>query len=442
MLRLQTPVAFDLDNQDWSNDLSASRQRCIHQHHLDPDSDTAPDVVDATELSYTRESLEPTIALAQDELGRLHAMVSSIGYATLLADPQGIILERYCREADADALTAFGTRVGARWTEEAQGTNGIGTCVIEQRPLNVHRQQHFRHHYSTLSCSAAPIFDADGKLKAILNVVSRATEISDRSHAMALTVIADCARAIQEREFRTAQRRHWILALQSGDGEQAPVLLAVDKDQIIVAVEENTRSVTALGLQSLQCGVQLKELFEHCPQFSAEAGDEDQIVSFLTRDSGKIWRGIATPPQRRSVSRRSASQNTLHSRPRSARLQYMRTTIRGNPIQSGLPPKVFRSARQYIESNLGRNLSVEELARMTGLSASHFSRQFKHSAGISPHHYVTRQRIEMASRLLLDDDRALADIAQITGFSDQSHFTRCFTRLIGCTPGSYRHSKR
>ncbi len=65
----------------------------------------------------------------------------------------------------ADQFRYWGIWVGGVWSEEIEGTNGIGTCITEQKPIIVHRDQHFRTRHIGLSCLAAPIFDATGKLR-------------------------------------------------------------------------------------------------------------------------------------------------------------------------------------------------------------------------------------------------------------------------------------
>jgi AraC-like DNA-binding protein len=70
--------------------------------------------------------------------------------------------------------------------------------------------------------------------------------------------------------------------------------------------------------------------------------------------------------------------------------------------------------------------SVSQVANECGLSTSYFVRAFKQTTGIPPHRWLTKQRVERAKELLRDPDRELADIAQLCGIVDQSHFTRVF----------------
>ena len=101
----------------------------------------------------------------------------------------------------------------------------------------------------------------------------------------------------------------------------------------------------------------------------------------------------------------------------------------------------LRRAVDYIEENCLRNIRLEELASLTGLSQSHFSHAFKATTGLPPHQWQTRARLERAKRLLLQHDTPITDVAVETGFSDQAHFTRVFRKTMGTTPASWKKSQ-
>ena len=99
----------------------------------------------------------------------------------------------------------------------------------------------------------------------------------------------------------------------------------------------------------------------------------------------------------------------------------------------------LRAVVEYVEEHLNVGLTLGQLAAVAHLSAYHFARQFKVATGQSPHQYVISRRIERAQRLLQQDhDISLAEIAACAGFSDQSHFSHHFKRLIGVTPRRFR----
>jgi AraC-like DNA-binding protein len=111
-------------------------------------------------------------------------------------------------------------------------------------------------------------------------------------------------------------------------------------------------------------------------------------------------------------------------------------------IRGGLPPRVSRRVREYLEARLDENISVQALAGLAKLSISHFTRAFKQSEGLPPHEYLVRCRVQRVQELLAETDLPLAEIALASGFSDQSHCARRFREHVGLTPSRYRWSMR
>jgi len=107
-------------------------------------------------------------------------------------------------------------------------------------------------------------------------------------------------------------------------------------------------------------------------------------------------------------------------------------------LRCGLPPRAKRRVLEYIVMHLNENITNDALAEVAGLSVCHFARMFKQTVGLSPHRYVLRCRVEWARELLASTDMPLSEIAIVTGFSDQSHYTRWFREIVGVTPSSYR----
>ncbi|NEH54440.1 helix-turn-helix domain-containing protein [Rhizobium leguminosarum] len=101
----------------------------------------------------------------------------------------------------------------------------------------------------------------------------------------------------------------------------------------------------------------------------------------------------------------------------------------------------LRRATEFIEEHCLRNIRLEELAGLTGLSQSHFSHAFKASTGIAPHQWQTNARLDRAKRLLVESENALTAIAAETGFADQAHFTRVFRKHVGITPASWKKAQ-
>lgn len=95
-------------------------------------------------------------------------------------------------------------------------------------------------------------------------------------------------------------------------------------------------------------------------------------------------------------------------------------------------------AKELLLTNLRGDLLVADLAAACGLSRSVFMRAFKATTGATPHQWLLGQRIERAKILLATTRMPIAEIASRSGFADQSHLTRTFTRALGVPPGAWR----
>jgi AraC family transcriptional regulator len=107
---------------------------------------------------------------------------------------------------------------------------------------------------------------------------------------------------------------------------------------------------------------------------------------------------------------------------------------------SQLSERAIRTVCDFIEENLCRQLTLEDLAALVHLSPFHFARCFKATMGLAPHQYVIARRIELAKRLLLTTTLNVAEIAWSIGYENISHFRRLFTQHIGVVPGEIRRA--
>jgi AraC-like DNA-binding protein len=97
-----------------------------------------------------------------------------------------------------------------------------------------------------------------------------------------------------------------------------------------------------------------------------------------------------------------------------------------------------RVAREMLGENLGRDMTIAQVAQACNLSRGHFIRMFRETLGMTPHQWVIGERIRRARALLRETDLPLAEVAITCGFSDQSHFTRVFSSNLGIPPGTWR----
>ncbi len=105
---------------------------------------------------------------------------------------------------------------------------------------------------------------------------------------------------------------------------------------------------------------------------------------------------------------------------------------------NGLPQSQLERVIDYMKANLTQDLSILDLATLTSMSESHFSRSFKQSVGIAPYQYLMQQCVERAKQLLEKQSIAISTIALACGFANQTHLTKVFRQMTGMTPKAYQ----
>lgn len=107
--------------------------------------------------------------------------------------------------------------------------------------------------------------------------------------------------------------------------------------------------------------------------------------------------------------------------------------------------EIFRrvnNAKSFMDSELATNISLNTLGKVSTMSPYHFLRSFKVIYHLTPHQYLTNQRIERAKFLLVDSDLEINEIVGKTGFHNKSSFCRLFKSKTQLSPLSFRIAKR
>jgi transcriptional regulator of acetoin/glycerol metabolism len=368
-------------------------------------------------------------------------VVREAGYAVLLCDSSGVAVAHRGEDARASQFQYWGTWLGGVWSEEVEGTNGIGTCIAEERPVTVHRSQHFRSRHIDLSCSGAPVFGVDGRLIAVLDVSAIDPELSERAHALTGALTVRSARAIEERFFREQFRREWIVAVAPPEEGAPGMLLAIDGNQRIIGANRVARTSLMLDDRGLQAGTSLWSIFERDVDLFRRQDPSDISARMLIAGSNDSRPVLVTPPDRPMRASSNPTNRNLHTRPRLGSIDISRLPP-APQAQGGLSPGAMRRVREYVEVHLGESIDLSMLAGVAGLSVHHFARQFKQSAGVTPHAYLTQKRVERAQEMLVQTKLSLAEIAFTVGFFDQGHLARHFRHRLGTTPREFRWSER
>jgi len=427
----ESPVSTD-------SEIVLSWRRCIGDYRVDPRSSATPHIITQTELTLFKEPVSDVLLHAREEIDRLYAIVRQQDYVVLLCNREGVAIQHRGDEAKAEEFKHWGIWLGGVWSEQVEGTNGIGTAIVEQRPVLVQCGQHFRTRHANLSCAGAPIFDADSKLIAVLDASRIDLGRSDRSHSLVLAAVTASVRAIEERLFRHSFRRAWTIAAAPPQARGAGLLLAVDDDQRVVGADRVARGALGLDGKDLLSGKSLSAFFHYDRSVYRRGDEKDSSAQWIRVDSESAWNVLITPPLRTSKELRNSEYAMIHSRPRLSTLENLSVDTIATPSRGGLSPAVTRRVCDYIEGHLDEKIRLDGLAVLTGLSTDHFARAFHQSVGVPPHTYLLRRRLEHVEYMLRETRAPLSEIALATGFSDQSHLARHFRRWAGVSPRQIR----
>lgn len=108
--------------------------------------------------------------------------------------------------------------------------------------------------------------------------------------------------------------------------------------------------------------------------------------------------------------------------------------------RGGFSRKAINRIEEYLRSQLPHQLSLEEIANISGVSKRQFVRAFPASFGETPHRYLLALRLQEAKRLLLESEDSITDISQACGFLNSQHFATRFRRAIGVSPSEFRRN--
>ena len=102
------------------------------------------------------------------------------------------------------------------------------------------------------------------------------------------------------------------------------------------------------------------------------------------------------------------------------------------------PARHLLRAKDLADARYFEAVTVDDMARVAGLSRAHFSREFRRAFGDPPHAYLLTRRLERAAALLRMTDRSVAEICFDVGLQSVGSFTSSFTRTYGMSPTAYR----
>jgi transcriptional regulator of acetoin/glycerol metabolism len=371
------PAAVSRITQSWI--------RCLNEYKLDPGACNDPEVVPPSELQARQERLADLQAVAKVEMANLYQQLAGSGYAIMLTDRDGVLLNYFGDPAFTHAASKTGLMPGALWSERAQGTNGMGTCLFERRPLTVHQDEHYLSRNIGLSCAAAPIFDHEGELVGVLD----ASGESHLAQQHTLALVSMSVQMIENRVFLQRFRHDYIVRFHNrpefvGTLSEGAIALSVT-GKVLAA----TRcALFQLGLRSRSeiVGRDIAELFNvtFCGLIDSSVRKAFHPVPiFETRNGARFFAVMYQPVAHGGT--RPALRGTADAAPAPRSIRAIQTA--GTPLdalQFGDPSMAahIETTRRVLERNVaillqGETGTGKELfARAAHLSSSRAARSF------------------------------------------------------------------
>lgn len=245
--------------------IGGSWRRCALDYALDPARHYSPTIVDSAMLTERRCQHDELLQVASAEIDWLYEYIAESGYALILTDAAGIVLYEKTDATLAGTFRASGLVTGADWSERRQGTNGIGTCIAESRPIIVHREEHFRSSHIGLTCFGSPIRDPAGALVAVLDASTPNARdpLAGFGHTMALVNMS--ARLIEKCLFLRHFQHDIVFRFHARPefvNLQHDGAIALAKDATIIAVDETAVHLLGVASRSELIGCRIDEIFD------------------------------------------------------------------------------------------------------------------------------------------------------------------------------------
>lgn len=207
----------------------------------------------------------------------------------MLADRNGIPIERRGAVADDETFDEWGLWTGTVWSEDSEGTNGIGTCIADQRALTIHRDQHFFSRNTLLSCTTAPVYDHEGNLAAALDVSSCRSDLTEGFVQLIAVAVGDAARRIEAENFRMVYSNARILLAPVAE-RGAGAFIAVDADDLVVGATRSARLALGITREALAKGLLAADLLGDAAKTSEDLDDAERgvVQRAIARTGGNV----------------------------------------------------------------------------------------------------------------------------------------------------------
>jgi transcriptional regulator of acetoin/glycerol metabolism len=167
----------------------------------------------ASQAYALRQQAGALLRAAAPLLATLASQLAASGSAVVLANADGVVVDRLGEPVLLDQLDALGLQLGADWREARCGTNAIGTALEADQALTVHGPEHYLAALRQLTCAATPLRLPCGRRAGVLGITGPCRH--RQPHTLALVSLA--AQGIEQRLLHQQAAGHWLLSVADAD---------------------------------------------------------------------------------------------------------------------------------------------------------------------------------------------------------------------------------
>lgn len=326
----------DVVEQSW--------KRCLTDYNLLPDAVPRAAVMTHSEVRMLMEQREEFMRIAEPEVERLFRQLVDSEYLVSLASPQGAMVLFRCDYQYLGDLAGSGVIPGSIWTEDQQGTNGVGTCLRVGKPVIIAGTEHYGSAIQRLTCLTAPVLGRDGVIESVINVTTD-RHADARMNKMVQYIVERSARRIENSYFGRMNRRNLMLRILES-GEVADIAaegrLALDENGRVIDGSSFTSRILGQQVGSL-LGQSAEEIFEMEHSLSDIRPDSPITLNYR----GRTLQAVLSLPEARS----RVQTSLIAARPVEHALRTVdlaEETLRINPVLS----QALDRARRLVSAGL------------------------------------------------------------------------------------------
>ncbi|MGF6779547.1 sigma-54-dependent Fis family transcriptional regulator [Paraburkholderia sp. GAS334] len=280
--------------------LVSSWQRSFETWQLDPGSAIGPRVLTSSELREIQGKEEAFLRASGQCLSRLHDMIRVADYCVMLTDAHGVTIDYRIDRERRSHFKHAGLYIGSCWSEREEGTCGVANVLTDLAPITVHKTDHFRAAFTTLTCSAAPIFAPAGELIGVLDASAVQSPDNRDSQRLVFQLVRQSAGLIEDGYFLNQTTQHWILfGHQSRNFVEAQpeLLIAFDECGNIATANRKAREC----IPGLDAPRHIDDIFDTSDIHLHDLARTGAIVGLRLRATGATLYARIRAPMRRPV---------------------------------------------------------------------------------------------------------------------------------------------